>query len=149
MNTLTIQTLAMYLICASISILITFQAKAAEPTATAYGDIVVYRLAGLPANKGMYYRIYLDGERIAKLKRNTALTLRLPEGRYEIAANDPGEQRLTIEVRAGQTHFVQGSIDRRWQLQLETTPPEPGQLLSLDSHHFDWRGQPGQRLTMR
>ena len=149
MNTLTIQTLIMYLVCASISILFTFQAKAAEPTVSGHGSVVVYRLAGLPANKGMYYRIYVDGQRIAKLKRNTALQLTLPAGSYEIAANDPDSQRITVEVRAGEASYVQGSIDRNWRLQLKQRAPEASQLLSLDSRHYDWREQERQRLSMR
>ena len=149
MNTLTIHTLTMYVVCACISILFTFQAKAAEPEAAGLGSVVVYRLAGLPANKGMYYRIYVDGQRIAKLKRNTALQLSLPAGSYEIAANDPHEQRVTVEVIAGQTSYVQGRIDRDWQLQLDQQAPEAGQLLSLESRYFDWRAQPRQHLSMR
>ena len=149
MNTLTIHTLTMYLICASISFLITFQAKADEPAATDYGHVVVYRLAGLPANKGVYYRIYVDGQRIAKLKRNTALQLTLPVGRYEIAANDPGEQRVVVDVTAGQTRYLQGSIDRDWALSLHAGAMEPGQLLSLNSRYFDWREHAAQQLSMR
>ena len=97
------------------------------------GEVIVFRDKGLSANADMYYRLYVNGERMGKLKRNTAFHMQLPVGEHVIETNDPDETTITVTVNEGRTTFVQASIDKRWDIDMRTTQPSVAMSESLQS----------------
>lgn len=97
------------------------------------GSLVIYRGKGLSANSLMYYRVYVDGKMVGQLKRNTAFQLKLSPGEHLIETNDPEESSIMVTVDANSKSYVNASINKHWQVAMESVQPTPTLAARLDN----------------
>ncbi len=107
----------------------TFDPQGAEALEPMQANLVVYRDKGLASNSHMYYRLFVDGKLVGKLKRNTAFHLQLGSGEHRIGFNDEKQTSMTVNVSDDSTTFIKGTVDRHWQIAIEQRQPKSGTLL--------------------
>lgn len=107
--------------------------ESVQPDGTQQGSLVIYRGKGLSANSLMYYRVYVDGKMLGQLKRNTAFQLNLSAGEHLIETNDPQESSLTVTVDKNSKSYVNASINKYWEVAMESVQPTATLAARLDN----------------
>lgn len=83
-----------YLFLASMAL------NAAEPSEimTQQGELVIYRKDKTNRRKGVYFNLYVNNQKVGKMKNNRAFHLSLPPGEYMLSSNDRTQRRFKVEV---------------------------------------------------
>lgn len=92
------------------------------------GNLIVYRTKGKASHSGLYYRLYVDGVNLGKLRVGRALNLSLSPGQHTLRANDRSGTQIDFLVRPNQSTVVRGEIKGNSQIQLNNV--DPGEALA-------------------
>ena len=96
-------------------------------------NLIIYRDEGLRTNSKMYYRVYVDGEYMGKLKRNTAFHMNLTPGTHLVETNDPEQQSIEVNVSVDNVSYVSAEIDRHYGVTITGAQPAPAVAMQLSS----------------
>lgn len=96
-------------------------------------NLIIQRSDEGNANATLYYRIWVDGKHIGKLKRGRAMRLQLSAGTHSIRANDPAHTERTVQISAQGVTYIQADINKKRQLSLTVTQPSE-QIVSMPDH---------------
>ena len=87
-------------------------------------QLVIFRTVTRASNSGINYRLNVDDKPVGKLKAKTIINLQLAPGKHVISTNDKKRSQLEVNLAAGTTTFINGSINNRVLEMTETTPTE-------------------------
>lgn len=111
------------LFAASIVSVSVFAANDAGVDLATNTHLVIYRSDNSAANTATYYRIWVDGKHIGKLKRDTVMNLQLAAGEHIITANDREHTQFVVVTSEHGITYVQADIDKRRRLSLTSSEP--------------------------
>lgn len=77
------------------------------------GELIVYRKDQDSRRKGVYFNLYVNGQKIGKMKNKRAYQLTLPAGQYTLSSNGKAQSPFQIEVTAGGRVLVKAGIVKK------------------------------------
>jgi len=108
----------------------------AAPTA---GTVIFYR-EGHFTGSALKPSIYLDGKELARLKNGTYFTVQVEPGKHEVGSSAKHEPDLAIDVKPGETSYVQMIVVTgtwRGAGRLVPVPPDDGKTAVSKLHLAD------------
>lgn len=96
-------------------------------------NMVIFRGSGEPTTEALYYRIYVDGKRIGKIRKNTAFHLELSVGEHMITLNDGAKTKLQVHVSNARVNYIKVSLNKRWQAKLAEVAADSPLLANVKS----------------
>lgn len=94
-------------------------------------SLVIFRTVELAKYGGIHYKISVDGEYQGKLRPHSIITLELNPGEHIIQASDKQGSTLVVNLKAGETTYINGSIDNSKQLVMAVAQPTPKVLTKV------------------
>lgn len=94
-------------------------------------QLVIFRTVKLGATRDINYRLTVDGQPVGKLKADQVISLPLAAGEHVIQSNDRYHSSLALNLEAGQTLYINGSVDRHWRLNMDIAEPTAAVLKQL------------------
>jgi hypothetical protein len=92
----------LYIITALMLISASFTA-----TATETSKLIVYRDAG---KFDMSFSVLANNSLLGRLKEGKILSMDVPDGQVIISSSLPGSEGLTLELKAGETAYIDGQL---------------------------------------
>lgn len=116
------------------------QTAATQTTAApAAGTVIVYR-EGHFTGSALKPSVFLDGKEVARLKNGTYFTLQVDPGKHEVGSSAKHEPALAIDVKPGETSYVQMIVVTgtwRGAGRLVPVPPDDGKTAVSKLHVLD------------
>lgn len=107
--------------------------KITNTSADQQAQLVIFRTVKHGKNHGINYRLLLDGQQVGKLTADKIIQLQLKPGEHIIQSNDRYHSSLTVNLKPGQTLFVNGSIDRHFRLNMVEAEPTTAVLEQISA----------------
>ena len=74
--------------------------------------VVIYRPKQTASVKSINYRLYVNGEKLGRLKTSSYQSVDLPAGEHTITVNDKARSEYVFKIEAGETVVVKGLVSR-------------------------------------
>ena len=86
-------------------------------------NLVLFRTVEHAATRGVSYRVSVDGEDQGKIKPRTVIKLPVAAGEHLLEASDKGRTQLLVNLKAGETVYVDTSVDRDRTMKMAVSEP--------------------------
>lgn len=90
------------------------------------GELIIYRKDKNNRRKGVSFNVYVNGQKMGKMKNKRAYQLTLPAGQYTLSSNDKVQRPFQVEVTAGGRALVKAVIvkNRHYGMSFQRDNPE-------------------------
>lgn len=106
-------------------------ALASSDQASADATLVIYRTIHTNKTRAVNYQITVNEDEVGKLKAKSVFKLPLAAGQYVVKASDEDRNEIVVDLKAGETVYLSGSVDRRRNMNFEVTTPDSKTLAKI------------------
>lgn len=77
------------------------------------GELIIYRNDKNSRFKSMYFQVFIEGEKLGKLKNKKAYRQKLTPGLYRITANDSDAKTIQVTIKSGDVHIIKAEVYKK------------------------------------